>query len=276
MNRRTFLRRAGLAATVPALAAGYGLGEAGWLRVTRHTIAVPRLPPAFAGLTVALGADLHHGPFNSLGFIRSAVAALNGLNADLIALSGDFIQNSNPAYVRPCFEALAELRAPLGVFAVLGNHDHWCGPRVVHTAIRDFGLADVTNAGRWLERGRDRLRLGGVDDLWNGRQNLAAALDDTAPDETCILLSHNPDYAEVITDPRVGLVLSGHLHGGQILLPGLPPQVPSHYGAKYLAGLVRAPHTLAFVTRGVGVVGLPFRFRAPPEVNLLTLIPAPA
>jgi predicted MPP superfamily phosphohydrolase len=274
MNRRTFLKRAAVGAAAASLAAaGYGLAEASAVRVTRYTVAVPRLPSSFAGLTVALAADLHHGPLNGLTFIRSVVSELNELNADLIALSGDFIENADTAYVRPCFEALSALRAPLGVFAALGNHDHWPGPRWVHAAIREFGLTDLTNAGRWLERGGGRLRLGGVDDLWNGKQDLAAALGDTAPDETCVLLSHNPDYAETLTDRRVGLVLSGHLHGGQINVPWVAPQVPSRYGKKYLYGLVRAPHTQAFVTRGVGVVSLPFRVRARPEVNLLTLTP---
>jgi predicted MPP superfamily phosphohydrolase len=273
MNRRRFLKRIALAATVTAGAAGYGLVEAAAVGVTRHTVPVPRLPSAFSGLTVALAADLHHGPLNGRSFLRSVVARIDELKADLIALSGDFVQ-SGYDFTRPCFELLSVLRAPLGVFAVPGNHDHAEGAGPVRRAMCEFGLTDVTNAGRWLERGGSRLRIGGVDDLWRGYQNLPAALGDAGPAETCILLSHNPDYAEAVTDRRVGLVLSGHLHGGQIVIPGVPPPVPSQYGEKYLHGLVQAPHTQAFVTRGVGVVGLPFRFRAPPEVNLLTLVPA--
>src|SRR5207244_1046285 len=112
-------------------------------------------------------------------------------------LPGDFTHH-NGRYLRPCFEALSVLRAPLGVFAVLGNHDHWGGPGQVHRALRDFGLTDLTNDGCWLERHGQRLRVGGVDDVWNGRQDIRAALGDTADDETCLLLSHNPDYAETL------------------------------------------------------------------------------
>jgi predicted MPP superfamily phosphohydrolase len=101
---------------------------------------------------------------------------------------------------------------------------------------------------------------------------LASAIGDTAPDETCLLLSHNPDYVERIRDERIGLVLSGHTHGGQIYFPGFgAPRVPSRYGSKYLAGLVQGPVVQVFVTRGVGVVNMPIRFSARPEINLLTL-----
>lgn len=273
MNRRKFLL-AGTAAVVGTALTGtaYARYEASWLHVDRQTVPVPRLPTEFAGLTVALLADIHHGPFVSLDYVREVVAVTNALAPDLIALPGDFIQ-SDRREVAPCFGVLRELRAPLGIWAVPGNHDHWQGVERCHRALRDCGFQDVTNTGRWLERGAARLRIGGVDDLWNGKQNLAAALGDTGPDEACLLLCHNPDYVETIADQRVRLALCGHLHGGQILLPGISWQVPSSYGRKYLAGLVQAPHTRAFVTRGIGTVGLPLRFRARPEVNLLTLVP---
>lgn len=261
----------------PAAVAGYGLFEAGWLWVDRQTIAVPRLPPAFAGLRVALMADFHLGPLNSIEFIRRVIAAANALDPELIALPGDFVERDR-ACLRPVFAALAELRAPLGVFAVPGNHDNgYADPTAneCRRAIRDFGLIDVTNSGVWLRRGESRLRVAGVDDLWHGKPALAPALGDTRPDETCLLLCHNPDYVERIRDRRVGLVLSGHTHGGQVCVPGLgAPRVPSKYGSKYLAGLVQGPVARVFVTRGVGVVVQPFRIAARPEINLITLVPS--
>src|SRR5262245_29134884 len=204
MNRRKFLRAALTCAAGGALAGtGYGAYEAGWLRIDRQRVRVPRLPKELAGLTVALLADVHHGPFVGTDYIREVVAATNALAPDLIALPGDFIQ-SRRREVRPCFEALAGLRAPLGVWAVPGNHDHWQGVTHCHRAMREFGLIDVTNTGRWLERGAARLRVCGVDDLWNGNQDLDAALGDARPDETALLLCHNPDYVETVTDGRVG------------------------------------------------------------------------
>ena len=131
----------------------------------------------------------------------------------------------------------------------------------------------MNNTGIWLERGRERLRIYGIGDLWTDRQDLASALGDATDRDAVILLSHNPDFAEEIKDPRVGLVLSGHTHGGQIVLPAIgAPIVPSRYGQKYLYGLVKGPSCQVFVTRGVGTSTPPVRFLCRPEVVLITLV----
>jgi predicted MPP superfamily phosphohydrolase len=272
MNRRTFLKwAAGATLGVPLAGLGYASLEPYWIRVTRLTVALPRLPAAFVGKTVALLTDPHHGPFNSLPFIRSIVDRTNALAPDLIALGGDFIHGHGRPFIKPCLQALGQLRAPLGVFAVAGNHDHWHGVQAVRHAIRDNGIVDVTNVGHWIQLGGSRLRIGGVDDFWEGTQDLDSALGDAADDDACLLLCHNPDYVETLTDPRVGLVLSGHMHGGQIVIPGVGPCIPSRYGLKYLQGLVRTRYTQVFVSRGLGTVAAPLRFRARPEINLLIL-----
>lgn len=274
MNRRQFLQRAAAAtATLAAGGLGYARFEATWVHVTRHTLAVPRLPAPFAGMKVALISDMHHGPFNTRSLLRTAVDRTNALRPDLVALPGDFVQGHNGShYAGPCLRELGRLRAPLGVFAVPGNHDYWGGIQVLRRAIADSGIVDVTNTGRWVERGGSRLWVGGVDDLWEGRPHLPAALGDATTADACLLLCHNPDYVETLRDRRVGLVLSGHMHGGQIVIPGVGyHRIPSRYGLKYLQGLVRTPHTQVFVSRGLGTTALPLRFRCRPEVNLLTL-----
>jgi uncharacterized protein len=277
MNRRQFLKGiAGSALIVPLAGAAYGRAEAGWIDITRHTIAVPHLPPPFVGKTIALLTDPHHGPFNSLPFLHSIVEQANALKPDLIALPGDFIQGPRREFIDPALQVWSPLRAPLGVYAVPGNHDHMRGNvAAVRRAIRDSGLTDLTNTGCWIELDGHRLRLGGVDDLWHGKQDLDAALGDATDKDACILLCHNPDYAETLRDPRVGLMLSGHMHGGQIVIPGLGYHgLPSRYGLKYLQGLIKAPRTQVFVSRGLGTVGLPLRIRCRPEINLLTLAAA--
>jgi predicted MPP superfamily phosphohydrolase len=275
MNRRGFLKRLTASAlSVPLAGAVYGRAEAGWLTITHHRVAVPNLPPPFVGKTIALLTDPHHGPFNSLTFLQSVVERTNALQPDLIVLCGDFIQGRERDYIAPGLKAFGSLRAPLGVFAVPGNHDHMYGNvHAVRRAMHDNGLRDATNWGYWIQVDGCRLRVAGIDDLWHGEQHLDAALGDASERDACILLSHNPDYAETLRDPRVGLVLSGHMHGGQIVLPGVGYHcLPSRYGTKYLEGLVRAPRTQVFISRGLGTVGLPLRFRCPPEINLLTLI----
>lgn len=276
MNRRTFIKRAlqsaGGFATAGIGAYAYGRFEAHWLHVVEATVPVQALPPAFDGLRIALFTDPHLGPYNPTEYLRSAVDLTNSLAPDLIAVAGDFAHGPRGRdFVRPCLQELSRLRAPLGVFAVPGNHDHWDGITAVRRAIADNGLIDVTNAGVWLERRADRLRLGGVDDWMCGRPDATPAVGDTSPDEACLLLSHNPEFAEGLRDPRVRLMLSGHMHGGQIVLPGVGYRLPAKYGTKYLEGLVRGPVVPVFVSRGIGVIGMPLRVCCRPEVNLLTL-----
>ena len=282
-TRRRFLRRVlrgGAAlAGVAGLGAGYGFWEASQIRVRRQTVAVPRLPDAFAGKTVAVLADLHHGPFVGLPFIRQAVALAQELAADAYALVGDFAHKGTHTaeQLAPCLEVLARLRAPLGVFAVPGNHDMQDRGRVYRDAVRATALTDLTNRAVRVAIGSEAVWLAGVDDLWWGRPDLPAALRDVPAGAAVVLLAHNPDFAEVAPDPRVGLVLSGHTHGGQVYLPGLGAAwMPSRYGDKYRGGLVRGPASQVFVSRGLGEAGIPLRLNCPPEINLLTLVPGGA
>ncbi len=272
LNRRKWLKRAGLSALgAMTMGTAYPFLEAKWCRLARQTIAVPNLPPAFQGTTVALLADVHHGPFVPLGYVRSIVAMTNSLKPDIVALAGDYVHRSSD-YIGPGIEALGKLRARIGRFAVRGNHDNRSFTPITRAALADARLPDLNNAGIWIERGASRLRIGGVGDLWTDGQNLSSALGDARPDDASIVLSHNPDFVETIRDPRVGLVLSGHTHGGQVVVPGYgAPIVPSAYGQKYLHGLVKGPVAQVFVTRGVGTVTPPVRFLCRPEVVLITL-----
>ena len=160
----------------------------------------------------------------------------------------------------------------MGVYGVLGNHDYWHGIVETRAGMKAAGVTELTNTGVWLKRGSDRFRLAGVDDLRSGRVNVSAALGDATRDDACLLISHNPDLAETLREPRVGLMLSGHTHGGQVVFPiGGAPYVPSAYGSKYLRGLVRGPETLVYVSRGLGTSGVPVRIGSRPEINLITL-----
>jgi predicted MPP superfamily phosphohydrolase len=272
MNRRTFLK-ATIAAAVPApvAAASYGLFEAGWIKIERPTLPLPRLPRAFDGTTVAFLTDIHHGPYVSLDSVAAIVRTTLALQPDLVLLGGDY-SSKDGKYVRPCFEVLAGLRAPRGVYGVLGNHDYWHGLAETKAEFRAAGITELTNSGVWLTRRGERFRLAGVDDLWEGRPDLAAALGDASQADACLLVSHNPDFAETLRDARVGLVLSGHTHGGQVVVPGYgAPIVPSRYGQKYLKGLVEAPATKVYVSRGLGTVTPPMRYNSRPELTLITL-----
>ena len=149
---------------------------------------------------------------------------------------------SHRRFVVPGVAVLAKLRAPMGRFAVLGNHDYAVDAALTRRALADHGLTELTNAGVWLERGGARLRICGVDDSGRGHPWLTPALGDMTASDAAVVLTHNPDYVEKIHDPRVDLVLSGHTHGGQIVLPFVGALVTaSQYGQKYVQGLRQGP-----------------------------------
>jgi predicted MPP superfamily phosphohydrolase len=272
MNRRTFFKTTAGVLTAGATAGTcYGFAEAGGFEVTRPMVAVPNLPSAFDGLRIAFLTDLHHGPYTGLPFITSVVRATHALNPDLILLGGDYCLREGK-YIRPCLEELKSLSAPLGVFAGMGNHDYAHGPDETRRELRRAGVEELSNGGVWLRRGTDRVRLAGVDDLWWGKPDASVAIGEATSDSAVLLLSHNPDYCETLRDPRVGLVLSGHTHGGQVRVPGMRnPFIPSRYGHKYSHGLVDAPTCRVYVSRGLGATGLPVRYNCPPELTLITL-----
>jgi predicted MPP superfamily phosphohydrolase len=278
LTRRRFLRRAlqvsgGLAAGA-GLGIGYGFWEASQIVVSRTTVPVPNLPDTFAGKTIGVLADLHYGVFVGIDFVHAAVRLANSLQPDIFALVGDYSHRRITAQVDlpPCLRALSALRAPLGVFAVPGNHDMKQQGQYYRDAIATTSLCDLTNRHQRIEADGASLWLAGVDDLWCGRPDLDLALGGIPAGAAVVLLCHNPDYAEQTPDRRVGLILSGHTHGGQVYLPiwGCP-WIPSDYGEKYRCGLVQGPASKVFVSRGLGEAGIPLRFNVPPEINLLTL-----
>lgn len=273
MNRRTFLKNTVRTAVVatPLAAASYGLFESTWLKVDRQTLPLARLPQSFDGTTIAFLTDIHHGPFTGLDYITDVVRTTLMLRPDMIVLGGDYSLRDRK-YIGPCFDALSPLKAPMGVHAVPGNHDYWHGIDETKAGMASARITDLTNKGLWFERGGERFRLAGIDDLWMGQRDLNAALGDATKNDACLLVSHNPDVAETLRDPRVGLMLSGHTHGGQVMLPGVgAPFVPSNYGSKYLKGFVEAPMTKVYVSRGVGLIGGPVRVGSRPELTMITL-----
>ena len=283
MSRRRFLGRMFRTLLGVGFAgSAYGLGEAKWCRVNAQDVPVRRLPPAFDGLRVAFLADTHYGPFVPLAYLRGVVAKVNDLHPDLILLGGDYVQRywqwlapDASDIIRRGLGVFAGLRAPLGVFAVLGNHDNFSGQRgEILGALAAAGVRAIENAGVWLERAGQRLRVCGIGDISTGSPDPTTALGDAGPGETTLVVTHNPDMVEELPDPRVGLVLCGHTHGGQIVVPGLDwaPIVPSRFDQKYLHGLRRGPSGVpVFITRGVGTILPPVRVNCPPEVALLTL-----
>lgn len=276
VTRRSFLKWIGaLGATSAASAAGAAYAfnvEPGQIGVENVPIALNRLPGAFEGLTIAMLNDLHLGPYVSPQHVLNAVALANQAKPDLIVLVGDMV-NSSWHYIEPCAELVSKLDAPLGVFAVMGNHDYWVG--FMELTLRAWKRAGVTllrNESAPITRGRSTLHLVGIDDWWLQRADLKGALDRVPRNGCKIALMHEPDFADYAAEAEIDLQLSGHSHGGQVRLPGLGPLILPKYGQKYPMGLARVgDFTQVYTSRGVGVLPPAVRFNCPPEVTLVRL-----
>ncbi|QWG17778.1 metallophosphoesterase [Bradyrhizobium sediminis] len=296
ISRRHFLRfLAGLGATGVSTVA-YGFGEPALrLRVARYNITPPQWPADFR-LRIAVITDLHAcDPWMSLARIEAIVERTNALRADVIVLLGDYVAgHRHVTRTIPAGEwapVLGGLKAPLGVHAVLGNHDWWDdrtvqregqGVTMARRALEAAGLpvyendvVRLTKAGRpfWLAGLGDQLaylparrfrpvKRIGVDDL-------AATLGKVTDAAPVILLAHEPDVA-VRVPARVALQLSGHTHGGQVRLFGWSPVIPSHYGKRFAYGHTRTQCDVV-VSGGLGCSIMPFRIGVPPEIALVTL-----
>ncbi|HQR32017.1 MAG TPA: metallophosphoesterase [Blastocatellia bacterium] len=248
--------------------------------ITHQRISLPKLPREFQGFRIVQLSDIHHSPFLSEKEIAQAVSCANGLNADLMVLTGDYISHSTD-YIPGCARALSNLAAPHGVFAVLGNHDHWTDGPAMESAFIQHGIRVLTNENVRIELGDASIRLLGVDDLMVRRDDLPAAMIDTAKDEVRILLCHNPRIIREAARAEIDLVLSGHTHGGQInwrLLTGRKD--PKTYrwlrrpSRRLTRGHTQLGATQLYVNRGLGTVIAPLRFGCPPEITVLELVSA--
>jgi len=266
-----FLKRLGWAAA-GMVAGGAGLDiayEKHWVEVTGPRIAIPGLPEAFEGLRLCHVTDVHHGPYLPLDRVREIVRLALRQAPDAFVVTGDMSHRSE-RYVPPVWRALGELRAPMGVWCVMGNHDHWHGIEASRRGAVEAGMVELRNRAAPLQRGGSRIWLAGVGDLWEDEQDLAGALRHVPRDEAVVLLTHNPDFADQMDDPRVKLMLAGHSHGGQVSLPLLGPiAVPCK--RKYTRGLVQTDVSQIYICRGLGMATVPFRMGSRPELAVIEL-----
>ena len=261
-----------------------GVGLAVWafwiepraLTVTRLEIASPAWPRAAGPLRIALLSDIHAaGPHDLPARCAQVVAQVNAEAPDLVLLLGDYVdlRPIKTAFVPPEVIApvLGRLQAPLGVYAVLGNHDWRVGGARIANALTAAGIEVLDNVARRLEREGGACWLAGVGDASVGADRLAATLAQISDGAPALLMTHSPDvFPEV--PARVALSVAGHTHGGQVRLPFLGAlYVPSRHGRRYAYGHIVEDGRHLFVSRGLGHSVLPMRFLCPPEIVLITL-----
>ncbi|WP_032377950.1 metallophosphoesterase [Rhodococcoides fascians] len=259
-----------ITALVSIAAVGYGLVEAATPRVTNTAVALGGLPAEFDGVRVALVSDLHAGPSRGAGFVRTVVDSVNAQNPDVVLLDGDLIDGT-VALVGEDLEPLRDLDAPLGVFAVSGNHEFYAGDGGEWLDFwSTLGIDVLRNERTTITRGDAAIDIAGINDATAPapyEPDLAAALDGIDPDRFVLLMAHQPKQAVEASDFGVDIQVSGHTHGGQIwpIRYLVPLQQPS------VEGLDTIGNTTLYTTRGAGAWGPPVRVAAPPEIAMLEL-----
>lgn len=281
LTRRQFLATSALgAAGLAAIGAGALYNDTTGLRITRLEVPLQRLPSRFDGLRIVQLSDFHWDPYIDNRVIAAAVHAANSLQPDLVVLTGDFVTQGpfsgryDPPAARnaePCSQILSRLRSRLGIFAILGNHDYYTDPNVVTEILRGRGFHVLRNQSFALEQAGARLWIAGINDAVAGADDLGLALQPIPVSEAVILLAHEPDFADWVPPGRVDLQLSGHSHGGQIVLPVIGPPYLPPLARKYPWGLRRLGPLTLYTNRGVGTITLPVRFNCPPELTVFTL-----
>lgn len=280
ISRRRFL--------VTGMCGGAGLAlysgeiERHWIEVVRREIFLQGLPSAFNGMRVAQLSDIHLDEYTEPFLLRHSIDVINHMQPDVVLLTGDYIsyeiapRNYAIRAAWHCAEMLNQLHCPQR-YAILGNHDVMLGEKEVTEALVANKIIVLNNSYLPLERGGRRIWLAGLDDPVCGETDPDAAIPGAIrnkPNEPVILMCHAPDYADILLSHESGravsLMLSGHTHGGQVRLPlvgalDLPPG-----GRKYVEGLFRLGAMQLYVNRGIGTIGVPFRFDCPPEITQIT------
>jgi uncharacterized protein len=266
VTRRTALKTlatAGIGVVTGAAAYGFFYGREA-LQLTSVDVPVNGLPAELSGLRIGLITDVHRSRWVSADDVAAAVALTMAARPDLIVLGGDYVTWGDRRFVGAAAEGLSGLSAPNGVFAILGNHDD---DHDMPAALAKQGVQVLRDARTRLEIGGGAIELVGIR-FWTKRQSDLAALTKNAKDPV-ILLAHDPRRLEEAAALDVPLVLSGHTHGGQVVLPGVGAVAARKFPV--ISGLARQDKTTLFVSRGVGTVYVPIRLNCPPEVVLLTL-----
>jgi uncharacterized protein len=260
-----------------------GVFERHWLEVVHRETTITGLPPAFEGVRLAQLSDIHLDEFTEPFLLREAIDAINRARPDYVLLTGDYVTSEvlpphlTSEAARQCGSLLNRLECQHR-YAIFGNHDIWLGEKQVGDALRANGITVLRNEYVPLERNGGRIWLAGLDDPVCGQPDPARAIPSSIrsiPQEPVILMCHAPDYLDEFrlhpAAQSVALMLSGHTHGGQIRLPLLGALHLPPGGRKYIEGLFSVGSIQLYVNRGIGSVGVPFRFDCRPEITVFTL-----
>ena len=244
------------------------MDEANSLSLERVEITLDRLPKRLNGFKIIQLSDTHHSPFTGIELIKRAVKIANRLRPDIFLLTGDYVSHERE-YIAPVAAELGKLKSKYGIYACLGNHDHWTDADLVTHLFRGEGINMLINEGLRIEARGSSFWLAGVDDYMVSKTDVPAAMKGSYPDELKLLLAHNPIIFREAVRIGIDLTLSGHTHGGQVKMRDDSKRLFPR--RKLKAGLYYRKNSQIYITRGIGTVVLPVRYQCPPEISLLEL-----
>lgn len=246
-----------------------GLGQ---IEITRVNLSLPRLGAAFHDYKLVQISDLHIGTWLNRSRLEGVVEMINREEPDLVAITGDFVTYDPDEFEEDLVGALQKLEPRDSSVAILGNHDHWTDPVLIRRILHQSNVIDLSNRVLTLRRGEDSLHIAGVDDTMEKLDDLDFVLEQTPEEGAAILLAHEPDFArKSASSGRFDLQLSGHSHGGQIVLPLVGPPVLPPLGRKYPKGSYKIKDMHLYTNRGIGTTSIRLRINCPPEIAVLAL-----
>lgn len=247
-------------------------GNHDWVDVNQINLTLHRLPASFHDYRIIQISDLHIGTWLTIEKLEETVDIVNKYQPDLVAITGDFVSYHPDQYIADITTRLNNLKAKDGRLAVLGNHDHWTNASMIRTHLDKSGITVLSNQIHSILRGNDRINIAGVDDYYVHKDRLDLVLEQLPTDEFTILMAHEPDFVEISSKTGVfDLQLSGHSHGGQILLPFIGPLYLPNHGRKYPRGLYQVDGMYLYTNRGLGTAEIQVRLNCPPEITIFCL-----
>lgn len=237
--------------------------------INQIRLTLPNLPDEFIGYRLLQISDIHLGNWMNLERLEGVITLVNRQQADLVCITGDFITHVMPGIETELSQGLSQLTAPDGVYAVLGNHDYWSDIALISRVLAESRIHLLRNEVVRIERSGSSLAVAGLDDVYNSKEDLERVASQLKTSAPAILLVHVPDYADIAAASGLfSLQLSGHSHGGQILIPGIGSPYLPPLGRKYSRGLYRLNGMVHYTNSGVGTATLPLRWNCPPEITI--------
>ncbi len=236
-------------------------------------VTIKDLPFEFHNYKIVNLTDIHLGQWISPEYLSGVVDYVNSINPDMITLTGDYVSYILEGYEDALLDSFKRLKAKDGKFAVLGNHDHWADAEKIREILKDSDIVDLSNDVYSLEKNGETLNISGVDSCTVGADNIDEVLEKLPDDGASILLAHEPDFAKISSETnRFDLQMSGHSHGGQLVIPGVKTTpFRCSYSIKYPVGAYKVKDMVQYTSKGLGTNSFWLRINCKPEITLFYL-----